>query len=141
MRGCEMKRLFRPLIGLGASCLFLIGVGVVSHVKSQAELPGFVAAERERMRPTPEFSSQEEAHKACLEHLKSLPAYGDAEVDYKCHVSDTANSRGSGNSSYYEYLNKTTGVPWHEYEEYGAVYTDSPLRDSLLPEREFIFSK
>ena len=90
---------------------------------------------------TPEFSSQEKAHKACLEHLKSLPSYGDADLDYKCHVSDTANSRGSGFSSYHKYLNKTTGVPWHEYEEYGTVFTDSPLRDSYLPEREFTFSK
>ena len=136
-----MKRLFLPLIGLSATCFILIGAGIVSHVKRQAELPGLVAAEKERLRPTPEFSSQEKAHKACLEHLKSLPSYGDADLDYKCHVSDTANSRGSGFSSYHKYLNKTTGVPWHEYEEYGTVFTDSPLRDSYLPEREFTFSK
>ena len=136
-----MKRLFLPLIGLSATCFILIGAGIYSHVKRQTELPGLVAAEKERLRPTPEFSSQEKAHKACLEHLKSLPSYGDADLDYKCHVSDTANSRGSGFSSYHKYLNKTTGVPWHEYEEYGTVFTDSPLRDSYLPEREFTFSK
>ena len=140
-----MKNIKTPLlvgfIGLSASCFILIGVRIVSHVKRQAELPGLVAAEKEMLRPTPEFSSQEKAHKACLEHLKSLPSYGDADLDYKCHVSDTANSRGSGFSSYHKYLNKTTGVPWHEYEEYGTVFTDSPLRDSYLPEREFTFSK
>ena len=140
-----MKNIKTPLvagfIGLSAFCFILIGSGIISHVKRQAELPGLVAAERERLRPTPEFSSQEEAHKACLEHLKSLPSYGDADLDYKCHVSDRANSRGSGFSSYHKYLNKTTGVPWHEYEEYGTVYSDSPLNDSYHPEREFTFSK
>ena len=130
-----MKRLFLPLIGVGASCLILIGVAIVSHVKRQADLSGLVAAERERLRPTPEFSSQEEAHKACLEHLKSLSS------DYYCDVADTATSRDTDFSSYSKYLNKTTGVPWHIYEEYGTVYTDSPLRDRLLPEQEFIFSK
>ena len=133
MRGCEMKRLFLPLIGLGASCLILIGEDIVSHLKSQSDLSGLVAAEKERLRPTPEFCSQEEAHKACLEHLKSLSS------DYYCDVAETAT--GTDFSSYSEYLKQTTGMPWHIYEEYGTVYTDSPLRDSFLPEQEFIFSK
>ena len=136
-----MKRLFLPLIGLSSTCFILIGAGIVTHFKRQAELPGLVAAERERLRATPEFSSQEEAHKACLEHLKSLPSYGDASLDYYCDVSDTATSRGADLSSYSKYLNKTTGVPWHIYEEYGTVFSDSPLNDSWLPEREFVFSK
>ena len=140
-----MKNIKTPLlvgfIGLSASCFILIGVRIVSHVKRQAELPGLVAAEKERLRPTPEFSSQENAHKACLEHLKSLPSYGDASLDYYCDVSDTDTSRGADLSSYSKYLNKTTGVPWHIYEEYGTVFSDSPLNDSWLPEREFVFSK
>ena len=86
------------------------------------------------LRPTPEFSSQERANKAYLEHLKSLSS------DYYCDVADTATSRGSDFSSYSKYLNKTAGVPWHIYEEYGTVYSDLPLRDRLLPEREFVFT-
>ena len=134
-----MKNINTPLLGgfivLGASCFILIGSAIISQVKRSAELPGLVAAERERLRPTPEFSSQEEAYKACLEHLKSLSS------DYYCDVSDTATSRGNDLSCYSRYLNKTTGVSWHLYEEYGTVYPDSPLKDLWLPEREFVFSK
>ena len=132
-----MKRLFLPFIGVGASCFILIGVAIVSHVKRQADLSGLVAAERERLRPTPEFSSQKEASKACLEHIKSLPS----DSEYYCDVVDTATSLGSDLSSYPQFLKKTTGEPWHIYEEYGTVYSDSPFRDRYFPEREFIFSK
>ena len=114
-----------------------IGVPVVNHFRHQAELPGLVAEERERLRPTPEFSSQEEASKACLEHIKSLPS----DSEYYCDVVDTATSLGSDLSSYPQFLKKTTGEPWHIYEEYGTVYSDSPFRDRYFPEREFIFSK
>ena len=114
-----------------------IGAPVVNHFRHQAKLPGLVAEERERLRPTPEFSSQEEASKACLEYIKSLPS----DSEYYCDVLDTATSLGSDLSSYPQFLKKTTGEPWHIYEEYGTVYSDSPFRDRYFPEREFIFSK
>ena len=72
-----------------------IGVPVVNHFRHQYKLPGLVAAERERLRPTPEFSTQEEASKACLEHIKSLPS----DSEYYCDVLDTATSLGSDLSS------------------------------------------
>ena len=114
-----------------------IGVPVVNHFRHQYKLPELVAAERERLRPTPEFSTQEEASKACLEHIKSLPS----DSEYYCDVVDTATSLGSDLSSYPQFLKERTGEPWHIYEEYGTVYSDSPFRDRYFPEREFIFSK
>ena len=133
-----MKLLYATAAVVVTACgVVFIGVPVVNHFRHQAKLPGLVAEERERLRPTPEFSSQEEASKACLEHIKSLPS----DSEYYCDVVDTATSLGSDLSSYPQFLKKTTGEPWHIYEEYGTVYSDSPFRDRYFPEREFIFSK
>ena len=133
-----MKLLYATAAVVVTACgVVFIGVPVVNHFRHQAKLPGLVAEERERLRPTPEFSSQEEASKACLEHIKSLPS----DSEYYCDVVDTATSLGSDLSSYPQFLKKTTGEPWHIYEEYGTVYSDSPFRDRYFPEREFIFNK
>ena len=133
-----MKLLYTTAAVVVTACgVVFIGVPVVNHFRHQAKLPGLAAEERERLRPTPEFSSQEEASKACLEHIKSLPS----DSEYYCDVVDTATSLGSDLSSYPQFLKKTTGEPWHIYEEYGTVYSDSPFRDRYFPEREFIFSK
>ena len=133
-----MKLLYTTAAVVVTACgVVFIGAPVVNHFRHQAKLPGLVAEERERLRPTPEFSSQEEASKACLKHIKSLPS----DSEYYCDVVDTATSLGSDLSSYPQFLKKTTGEPWHIYEEYGTVYSDSPFRDRYFPEREFIFSK
>ncbi len=136
MTKAEQFWVFVCLIGLGSG-FYLVGSAWTTWNRETNELPGLVAAERERLRPTPEFSSQGEASKACLEHIKSLPS----DSEYYCDVVDTATSLGSDLSSYPQFLKKTTGEPWHIYEEYGTVYSDSPFRDRYFPEREFIFSK
>ena len=119
----------------------LIGGGLVTlvrdiHYRNNVE-PGLVAQEREAFRPTAQYSSYFEARKACEQQIQTM------RPGTYCFHSDTASGDSPDDvmsSRHSKYLRRTTGRPFHTYDDLGTVYTkheDSDVSD----DKSFIYSK
>ena len=126
---------------IAISPFVLIAGGLVTlvrdiHYRNNVE-PGLVAQEREAFRPTAQYSSYFEARKACEQQIQTM-----RPGTYCLHM-DTASAElpdGVFRSRYSDHLRRTTGLPFHTYDDLGTVYTAHADLD-VSSEKAFTYSK